>query len=819
MGLTQVEANEILTKHGPNALPEKSPPSPLKLFLSQLKSPLVYILLFAGIISFIFKEYADATVIGFAVFINTILGFLQEKKAENALLALKKLIHPQAKVIRDGKRTVINVENVVPGDTCIIDAGDKIPADGKIIYANRLFLTEAILTGESVAVSKDVKGDVYMGTVVTAGQGKFVVDKTGEETEIGKIAQSVQETFEDTPLRRQLVKFSKLLTYLVAILTAFVFIAGLVSGKEIFEIFETSIALAVSAIPEGLLVGMTVVLAIGMQRILKAKGLVRNLVSAETLGGVTTICLDKTGTLTEGKMQVTDVVGDETSIAKQLVIANDLDDPLVIASFEWASKKLSLKDVKGETVDNYLDKHTRLDSIPFSSKERFFASLNKVGPNTKVLFVNGAPEFLMEWSNLTKKEKEDIKKEIDKLTSEGKRVIGLCKKKVPFTKDYIKLDDVKKDLDWVGILGLSDPLRHGVKDALEKTKEAHVKLLVITGDYAQTAVSIVNQLGIKVEEKDIILGSELEKMSSDSLRSQLKDSDFKLFSRTTPQQKLKIVEALKQNGEIVAMMGDGVNDAPALKRADIGIVVGEASDVAKESADLVLLDSSFATIVAAIEEGRGLFANIRKIILYLMSDAFEEIVAVIVTIILGFPLPVTAVQILWINLVSDGFPHLALTVDPKEKGIMNEYPRDPKEPLVTNWMKELILIVSLWGGITALVLFLYFYLTTGHLVLAQSIAFATLGINSLVYVFSVRTLEKPFWTHDLFGNKWLNIAVLAGVFFQVLPFLHPFGRSFLGLSTLSFWHWMIIFLTSVFMFIMIEVAKHLLGNRFKRLKN
>jgi len=707
---------------------------------------------------------------------------------------------------------------VVQGDITILNRGDKVPADGKLIQANRLYLTEAILTGESASVTKEEEDKVFMGTIVAAGRGRMIVEMTGAATEIGKIAESIQAPSEDTPLRKQLANFSKQLSILVAFLTFFVFIAGLVGRRDPVEIFTTSVALAVSAIPEGLLVALTVVLAIGMQRILARRGLVRNLVSAETLGGVTTICVDKTGTLTEGKMQVVEVLGETTDMAKQALIANDLDDPIVVALWEWGSKNVSAKDLKGENVQVYVKKHTRLDSIPFSSKERYFASLNKVGAKDRVLFVNGAPEFLLEWSTLSKKDKRKFLNKMDELTSKGMRVVGMARKEVAPDKKKVSPSDVKNDLTWVGLVALSDPVREGVREAFEKTKTAGVKILVITGDYAQTAISVMKQLGISVYEKEIVLGSELEKLPEEKLAKRLSvDSGIKLFARTTPEQKVKIVEALKRNGEVVAMMGDGVNDAPALTRADIGIVVGEATDVAKESADLVLLDSSFETIVAAIEEGRGIFDNIRKIILYLMSDAFEEIIAVVGTIILGLPLPVTAAQILWINLVSDGFPNLALTVDPKASNIMRRKPRNPQEKVVTSWMRVLILIVSATGGILALSLFVYFYKTSGgNLALSQSIAFATLGVNSLVYVFSIRTLKDPFWRQNPFDNKWLNVAVVGGLGLQLTPFVFGGVREFFGLVTLSLTHWLYVFTAALVMFILIEAAKVVFRKRLAK---
>src|SRR3989344_1667115 len=665
-GLTSAEAKKRLVKFGPNILPERPPPSDLIIFLSQLKSPLVYVLIFAGVVTLIFRQLSDTIIIGIAIIMNTVLGFFQERRAGKALSALKKLINAHAEVVRDGRRRKIDAKEVVPGDTAILSSGMKIPADGKLIYANRLFIDEAVLTGESAAVVKKEEGIVFMGTVVSAGQGAMEVGVTGANTQIGKIALQVQEEPADTPLKRQISVFSKQLFILVSILTVFVFIIGLATGQPMIEIFKTAVALAVSAIPEGLIVSLTVVLAIGMQKILKRNGLVRNLTSAETLGGATTICIDKTGTLTQGKMTVTDVIGDTVELAKQAILANDLDDPLVIAAFEWA---------RGYIKD-YIQEHPRLDSIPFSSKERFFASLNKWKKGENIIFVSGAPDSLLLWSEIKESEREKVMQKIEDLTKEGKRVIGFSRKVVPSSNKRLSKEDVKGGLNWVGLLSFSDPVRPGVREALSKANEAGIKIIVITGDYANTAEAVLTEIGMSISETEELLGEDLEKLSVEELAEAVRH--IKLFARTTPEQKLKIVEALKKNGEIVAMMVDGVNDAPAINKADIGIVVGDASDVARESADLVLLDSNFATIVGAVEEGRGIFENIRKIILYLLSDAFGEIVTVTFAIIVSLPLPVTAVQILWINLVSDGFPSLALTVDPKRKGIMVDPPRPPK---------------------------------------------------------------------------------------------------------------------------------------------
>jgi Ca2+-transporting ATPase len=799
-GLTAQEAEKRIKEYGENKMPETPPPSDLQLLFSQLKSPLVYILLIAGLVTFFLREYSDTTVIALAVMVNTVFGFLQERKAGKALEALKKMVHPLATVIRDGNIQEVPVELLVPGDVALLKQGDKVPADGKVNKCNRLYVTEAMLTGESVPVEKQKDDKLYMGTVITSGAAEMLVKVTGANTEMGKIAKGVSTIDEETPLGKQITKFSKQLSVLVFVLVLIVFVIGLLVELDFVDIFETSVALAVSAIPEGLLVGLTVVLAIGMQRILKRRGLVRHLVSAETLGGVTTICVDKTGTLTEGKMQVADIFGNENEIANQVILANDLDDPIVIASWEWGKQRI-------DNPDQLLEKHKRLDSIPFSSDTRVFASLNRWNDEGNMVFVNGAPEELLERTTADDDEKKRVLGRLEQYSKEGKRILGFARKTVPGDKDRLVDEDVSGGFEWLGILTFNDPVRTDVRDALEKTRDAGIKLIVITGDYAKTALSVLSFLRIDVPEENIIVGEEIEKLSDEALEEKITSNGHtKLFARTKPEQKLKIVNVLKKHGEVVAMMGDGVNDAPALAQADIGIVVGEATDVAKESADLVLLDSSFSTIVAAVEEGRGIFDNIRKIVLYLMSDAFEEILIVLATLAFGLELPITAAQILWVNLVSDGFPHLALTVDPKSHGIMQKPPRSPKEPLVASWMYELIGIVSVIGGIFAFLLYFYVYKTTGDITLARSVTFATVGINSLVYVFSIKTLREPFWEENMFANRWLIGAVFAGLFFQLLPFVSSLVGDFIDIVSIG-WYWVLVLLSSVLMFVSIEVSK------------
>ena len=801
-GLTSTEIVERQEQYGLNILPEKAPPSKFYLFSSQLKSPLVYVLLASAVVTFFIGEYANAFIILLAVAINTTLGFIQEYRTSNALAALKKFISDEATVIRDGNRVLIDTSQIVPGDIVILGQGDKIPADGKILSSNRLHLNESILTGESAAVEKVKDDELYMGTTVVSGQAVMQVEATGTTTKMGKIAQEIQEEKEVTPLQRQLKSFSKQLLIVIGVLVTVVFVVGLIHKFSLVEIFTTSVALAVSSIPEGLLVSLTVVLAVGMQKILKRKGLVRKLAAAETLGGVTVICVDKTGTLTQGQMEVVDFIGNEKELAVQTLLANDLDDPIVISAYEWG------KQIMGDPSPGL----PRIDSIPFSSKERFFICLSKWTDDKNMIFVNGAPEILLQGTTLTKDEKSEIHSSIDKLTKQGKRVVGFARKEVNIDKQVLDNDDAKSDLTWVGLLVFSDPVRMGVKDVLEQARIAGIRVVVITGDYANTSEFVLSELEISVSKDEIMTGDQLAVLSAEELTRHVKN--IRLFARTTPDQKLLIVEALKNNGEVVAMIGDGVNDAPALHKSDIGVVVGESSDVAKESADLVLLDSNFSTIIGAIEEGRVMFENIRKVTLYLLCDAFGEIIVVLGGIILGLPLPLTAVQILWINLVSDGFPNLALTVDPKRKDIMYEAPRSSKELLVNKKMVFLIAFVSFLVGLIALSSFIYIYNSTGDVILARSVTFITIGLNSLVYVFAVKDPKKPFWKNHLFNNKYLIMAVFAGLAFQFLPFSTAASRQFFGLSALTVNHWLVAFGFSISVFFSIELFKKVV-NRSK----
>lgn len=795
-GLTTPEVHARQLRYGRNILPKQAPPSHGALFLSQLKSPLIYVLIFAGMITIVLRHFSDSLIIFAAVFINTILGYIQERKADQAFRTLLQYISHSSEVMRDGKRIKINVEDIVVDDSIILSQGTIIPADGILTFTNRMYCNEAIITGESSPVVKNKDDSVFMGTTVTSGQAIMKVSAIGSTTKIGTIATEIQTREMKTPLQRQLHAYSKKLVITILALVLITFVLGILRGKTWDEMFLTSVALAVSSIPEGLTVSLTVILAIGMQNILKRKGLVRRLASAETLGGVTTICIDKTGTLTEGKMKVVACEGNEKEIALQVLLANDLDDPIVIAAYEWAKKNSPLPPHNTQK---------QLDSIPFSPKDRVFLSLHTLNKDSNVIFVHGAPEILLERSTLQPDEKSQMLRRINTLTSEGRRIIGLAKCVVPNTHKTLSLEDAKRSLVWVGMLAFFDPVRPSVKHALEQATQAGIHTVVITGDYSNTASFVLHEIGIILQPHEIMTGEQLEKLSPSELAHQIQH--IRLFARTTPDQKLRIVKALQESNQVVAMMGDGVNDAPAIHTADIGIVVNEASDVSRESADMVLLDSNFSTIIAAIEEGRAIFDNIRKIILYLLGTAFAEIILVVGSIALGLPLPVLAVQIIWVNLISDGLPGLALIIDPKRHGLMHESPRNPSEPLVNSWMISLIAIISGLAGLIALAVFVLTYTYSHNLEIARTTTFLTLGLNSLAYVFSVRTLLVPFWNSKLFENIYLVLAVIIGFGLQCIPFLNQHTRAFFGIVHLDLKYWGIAIGLSVLLYFAVEVFK------------
>ncbi|MFC1727085.1 cation-translocating P-type ATPase [Patescibacteria group bacterium] len=825
-GLSSKRADQLLKKHGFNDIESKREFSAIKILLGQFKSPLIYILFLAGLITLFLGETTDSTVIFLAVFVNTILGFLQESRAEKSLIALRELIVPRAFVVRDGLATQIEASQIVPGDLVILKTGEKVPADGVVVENVDLHVNEAILTGESMPVQKhktrDLKSKlenvdalhrVYMGTVVVSGRGKILVTETGMETKMGQIAGGLSKTIEEeTPLKKKVSRFSKTLTLVFSAICGLILVEGLLRNRDLLEMFELAVATAVAAIPEGLVISMTVILSLGMQRLLKRKALVRKLLAAETLGGVSVICSDKTGTLTKGLMKVVKAdFTDQSAGWRSAILCNNLTNPLEMAMWEWAKNQ-----GRGEKVDEVVKNNIRIGEVPFSSKNKYIATLYQ-----DELIVSGAPEKILGMVGLEKKEEARWLAKLDKYTSSGLRVVGFAfnrgqgTKKLETTLGRLRkarsqdLGPKELGLKWLGFIAFEDPIRLEVKEALRACRKAGIKIKVITGDYRETAMAVLRKLDLVESDQKIetIEGHRLAEMTDEELEEKIEET--LLFARTDPKDKIRIVETLQRKGEVVAMMGDGVNDALALKKADIGIVVGEASEVAKETADMVLLDSNFKTIVAAVNEGRAIFENIRGVILYLLSDSFTEVILISVSLLLGIPLPITAVQILWVNLIEDGLPGLALAFEPEEEGLMTEPPRKREESILNKEVKILIFIIGIFTDLLLLGLFLLLLGKGLDLVVIRTVIFGGLAINSLFYVYSCRSLRRNLWQGNIFANKFLNLSVMIG-FIMLIGGIHlPILSKFLGTTPLSFGYWAIILLVGIVNLMAIEVVKWL----------
>ena len=805
-GLSENEVLELRKKFGENIIPQKESVSRFSVLLAQLKSPLIYILVIVGFASLFFREYTDAGLIGIVIIINVLMGFFQEYNAQKTLIALRKILKPKATVIRNGERKEIEVREIVPGDSVILEAGDKVPADGYLIKGVNLLVNESILTGEEEAVAKNEKegrNNLFMGTTIISGRGEMEVTKIGKETEMGKIGQSLAEIKEEkTPLQLRLEKFTQNLVRIVLLVCLFIFLVGIFHHEDIWKMLKFSIILSIAAIPEGLPIAVTVILALGMRKILKRNGLVKKLLSIETLGSTSVICTDKTGTLTEGKMQVVRAdFFDKEKALLALTLANEQRSNLEVALWNYVEKENSFN------PREIFNSTWRIYEEPFDSEKKYAMTINKIR-DKDIAFIVGAPEIILSFCDIPINEKNNILIKIDNWASQGLRIVGAV------FKDNGGLKE-KQGYIWLGLLGIEDPLREGAREAISIAKDAGIKIKIVTGDYRKTAEKIATKLGLNLKPENILEGQELEMISDESLKRKI--DDIILFTRVTPHQKLKIVKALQEKGEIVAMTGDGVNDAPALKKADIGVVVGGASDVAKEAGDLILLDSNFKTIVAACEEGRLILSNIKKVVGYVLSNSFAEIVLILGTILLDLPVPLTVVQILWIHLICDGPPDIMLAFEPKEKMLMKEKPKDiKKESILPGFMIFLIFTISLITGLLSLLLFHYFFNQTENLNLARTISFAAIATVSLVYIFAFKNLKKLIiQTENFFQNKYLFFGIIYGFFLIFLAIYLPRLNHILGTVPLKPFHWLLVFSVAFIVTFSIEASKLLHNKKVK----
>ncbi|MFH1648208.1 MAG: HAD-IC family P-type ATPase, partial [Patescibacteria group bacterium] len=720
LGISDEKASKIRESSGYNTLPEKKGITSLTIFLNQFKSPLVYVLLIVGVVVYFLEQHPQNLFqSGFvlaSVVINSVFGFLEEKKVSKVLEKLTHILKAKAVVIREGIKKEINRKDIVPGDIIVLEPGEKVPADARLISTNELKVSEAVLTGEWLPADKKTKvleettpladrdNMVYSGTIVESGSGLAIVVAIGQETEVGKIAKLLTETKEEkTPLQKKLERFTSVIAKIILASTLVIFGLGILRGDPPIEMFETAVAISVSGIPESLPIVMTIILVIGMERLAKKKGLVRRLSSVETLGSTQVICCDKTRTITEGEMEADKVITVEntfdikpgvkdTTYEMSLKIAAMCNDAFVEnpkdSYDKWrvggtpTGKALLMAGAKaGFLKPEYEKSHPTVKFLAFNSVIKYQASIHKID-HRYMLFVCGAPDILLKVSkyvqlNYGKRELnevrlEEIERILNRLALKGSRLICTAYKEIQKPEEDINLEEEIKDLTFTGLISMNDPIRVGVKTALETCQEAGMKVVIITGDHRNTAKAIANKLGLSVDDENILEGTDLEAMSVEEL-SEIVEK-IVIYARTEPKHKSKIVEAWQKIGKVVAMTGDGINDAPALKKADIGIALGSGTDVAKEVSDLVLLNDSFSIIVDAVEEGRVILDNLRKGISYILSDAFSSTVVVGFSMLMGWPIPLFWTQILWNNIVEDTLPNIAFAFEPKEKDVMKRKP-------------------------------------------------------------------------------------------------------------------------------------------------
>ncbi len=789
-GLSSSAVQALRQQYGPNALTEAKRKTKWAILISQFTDVMIIILLVAAIVSFVVGEHTDALVILAIIIGNAWLGFSQENNAEKSMRMLQKMSAQHATVIRDKKPLKIGANEIVPGDIIMIEAGDIVPADARIIETAALKTDESSLTGESHAMEKimaPVKGDglvpgdqknmLFKGTIVSNGSAKAVVTATGMHTELGKIAGLMNLPEQKTPLQKRLATFSKQLTVIVVVICAALFGIGLLRGMPPFEMFLTALSLAVAALPEALPAVITIALAQGASRLVKQKALMRKLPAVETLGSVTYICSDKTGTLTQNVMTVEKVDaadGKEELLHHAMILNNEvkfsdeglLGDPTETAMATYATDK------DGFSLENSQQKFPEVAKLPFDSERMRMSTLHKDG-DKYILLVKGAPAKMAEV--YAERYHDALPGWIDQnkeWAKEGLRVLFFGYKEMQLQPDKLSEND-ENDLHYLGMIAMIDPPREEVVDAIKECKTAGIKSVMITGDQPLTARAIALRLGmVEGETAEVKTGAMLQKLSAEELQQEVKDTV--VYARVTPEQKLNIVKALQQNAQFVAMTGDGVNDAPSLKQADIGVAMGiTGTDVSKEAADMVLMDDNFATLVKAVKEGRRIYDNIRKFILYVLSCNLAEILTIFFAPIIGFGMPLLPIHILWINLVTDGLPGLALVAEPAEKNIMQIPPRPPKENLFAGGLVFRIISSGIVLAAAALAVQWWGRQQGFDLRMQQTMVFTTLCIIQLGNALSVRSAQQFFINKSFFANKLLWLAILLTLLLQALIIYIP----------------------------------------------
>jgi magnesium-transporting ATPase (P-type) len=866
-GLAHEDAAVRLEKYGYNKLTPLKKKSAVVRFLLQFHNVLIYVLLATGAITLLLQHYLDAAVILGVVVLNSFIGFIQEGKAEKALDAIRNFLSQQATVIRCEKKDIIPADELVPGDVVMVQSGDKVPADLRLFKTRELRIDEAALTGESMPVEKKTEpvdekvtlGDrtclAYSGTLVTYGQGYGVVIGTGDNTEIGRINQMLSKVpMLTTKLLTELGEFGEKLTLAIGVMATATILFGIFVRQYTFtDMFLAGVGLAVAAIPEGLPAIVTITLAVGVQRMAKRHAIIRRLPAVETLGSVTVICSDKTGTLTRNEMTaqtigtakgIMEITGggyapegmflfkgsnvsikDDNlfnKIAETSLLCNDAN--LVNENSKWLIEgdptegALTVLAIKaGKNVDETNQHFPRIDAIPFESEHRFMGTLHRdKEQNSSFICLKGAPEKIIEMCSLQVEEGGDAplnnsywQELIIEFAERGQRVLALARKNVEFDKNELHMVDMDGGFSLLGLVGIIDPPREEAIEAIRYCRQAGIRVKMITGDHAITAKAIGAQMGIG-DGTAYLNGEELATMDDDQLRLAVQRVD--VFARVSPEHKLKLVQALQANGEIVAMTGDGVNDAPALKRADVGVAMGlKGTEVAKESAEMVLTDDNFSSIAHAVEEGRTVYNNIKKAITFILPTNGGEAGIIIAAIMSGRMLPITPAQILWVNMVTAITLALALSFEPPEKGIMKRPPRDPKDPIITTLLVWRVLFVSSIIVVGTFGLFLWERTHGASIELARTIAVNTLVMFEVFYLFSTRSLKDPVSSfRDLLGNKYVYYAILAVIGAQLLftytaPMQQLFGNEAISAAT-----WLKIFVISLSVFVLVELEKRII---------
>ncbi len=871
VGLTTDEVNNRLEKYGQNKLKGKAKKTLLQLFIAQLQDILIYVLITAAVINLIVDirhGWKDALIIMAVVLINAIVGVVQESKAEKALEALQQMTTPKSLVRRNGEVIEVNSEDLIPGDILIIDAGRFIPADVRLIESANLQIEESALTGESVPseknadfITKDEKipvGDkenmAFMSTMATYGRGEGVVVATGMETEIGKIAKILDEDENTlTPLQIKLDELGKILGYIAMGICAVIFVVGIIQKRPVLGMFMTSISLAVAAIPEGLVAIVAIVLAMGVNKMSKKNAIVRKLPAVETLGAVNIICSDKTGTLTQNKMTVVktytldnlrevpskgrDFVAnkDETELIRSFVLCSDasidsgqdIGDPTEVALVVLGDRF----NLEKNTLNT---KYKRVSENPFDSDRKLMSTLNEEGDDKYRVHTKGAIDNILVRADkillngkivaLTEEMKKKILKVATEMSDDALRVLGVAFKDVD---TVIAPEEMEKGLVIVGIVGMIDPPRIEVKDSITEAKNAGITPIMITGDHKNTAVAIAKELGIATDISQSLTGAEIDKLSDKEFSENI--GKYKVFARVSPEHKVKIVRAFKQKGNIVSMTGDGVNDAPSLKFADIGIAMGiTGTDVSKGASDMILTDDNFTTIVHAIEEGRNIYNNIKKTIIFLLSCNLGEIICIFLSTLLNWDLPLVATQLLWVNLVTDTLPALALGIDPGDKDVMKRSPRNPKESFFSEGAGVRAVIGGTLIGLLTLVAFYLGISETGMignlgqleamakvgneaakhaLTQGRTMAFIVLTVSQLFYSLTMRNSQKTIFEIGIFKNKYLIGSIILGITLQIgLTSFAPIAEVF-KVTKISFGNWDIVLLFALIPFAINEIIK------------